>query len=38
VHVVEEEAYNASAESPAYWHLNSPSTFLAYSWLLDDML
>jgi hypothetical protein len=38
VHVVKEEAYNASAESPAYWHLNSPSTFLAYSWLLDDML
>lgn len=26
------------AASPSYWQLNSPSTFLTYSWLMDDLL
>ena len=26
------------ATSPSYWHLNSSSTFLTYSWLLDHLL
>ena len=26
------------ALSPSYWQLNSPSTFLTYSWLMDRML
>ena len=25
------------ATSPCYWHLNCPSTFLAYSWLKEEM-
>jgi hypothetical protein len=36
--VVKDEAYNEDARSPAYWHLNSPNTFLSFSWLMDNML
>ncbi len=35
---IKEEAYAEEARSPSYWQLNSPSTFLAYSWLMDDLL
>jgi hypothetical protein len=35
---VKDEAYSPDAQSASYWHLNSPSTFTSYSWLLDDML
>ena len=26
------------AKSASYWQLNSPSTFVTYSWLMDDLL
>ena len=38
VYTMKDEAYAQDAQSPAYWHLNSPSTFLSYSWLFDDLL
>lgn len=38
VEVVMSDAYAMEATSPAYWALNSPSMFLSYSWLMDDML
>lgn len=38
VHKVRSEAYAMEATSAAYWHLHAPSTFLSYSWLLDDLL
>ena len=37
-YTVKEEAYARDAMSHSYWHLNSPSTFLSYSWLMDDLL
>jgi hypothetical protein len=38
MHAVRGEAYALEAVSPAYWHLNCPSTFVCYSWLMDDLL
>ena len=36
VHVLRAEAIE-DVTSPEYWHLNSPNTFLTYSWLLEDL-
>jgi hypothetical protein len=38
VYRVRDEAYSPDANSASYWHLNTPNTFVAHSWLLDDML
>ena len=35
-HRVKPEAVD-DATSAAYWHLNSPNTFLTYSWLMEDL-